>query len=464
MDLSRPFYDSNIEALRVNADGTHDKVRLGELRVGDVVMTADARGGVRASRVTNAQTIRQPTKWFVADVAGYEQLNPTGTTGTYRTLADGIAVGVHSHLLNAHPEPVTRVLGEGSKSVGALDVIGGKRAMLVNGSGCVDALSLKFFVCAGLTETRDYDKIATYQRALRRMCQPLGPGYKIRPMRHGRRQLLMQFGDNDPISIPIAPHSSVELNGIPVRVQRHDGSWKYLKTLADVDDALANFAREHGAAASWRTAGALDAELATALERAHAPSVDEVLTSPEWERKCFRKHVVHDRLGHTAHGTSVAHAFMIAPMEHEAEDDDKGNALDIVAWVSGFWFGDGFARGSDFSVGLPEEGAQGVPTVEEMPTYISERKFDADEQTWEFVKIMRRLALFCDTRDAELVLLIDERRTQAKQCVQVGLRRRGAYEGVKSIMREVFKDYGMESKSSPATTTTPPAPRFRESG
>jgi len=96
MDLSRPFYDSNIEALRVNADGTHDKVRLGELRVGDVVMTADARGGVRASRVTNAQTIRQPTKWFVADVAGYEQLNPTGTTGTYRTLADEVRVQMPS--------------------------------------------------------------------------------------------------------------------------------------------------------------------------------------------------------------------------------------------------------------------------------------------------------------------------------------------------------------------------------
>ena len=447
MDLGRPFYDSNIEALRLNpASGAYDKVRLGDLKVGDQVMTADVRGGVRPARVAKAETFRQPTKWLHADVDGYGQLNPTGTTGKFATLADGIAVGTNSHLLNAHPEPVTRNLHDGAKSAGQLDIVGGKRAMVVNGDGCVTARSLKFFVCAGILETRSRDKIAMYERALSRLCRPLGEQYKVIVRRGGGPRLFVQYGNENPVSVPIGANSNVELNGVPVRVQCPDGTYNYIRSAEALDDALANFAREHGAVASWRTLGDLETELASIRERASAVSLDDVTSDPAWEEKRYIKHIAVDRLAYTPDEARVSYAFPLAQMKRDEDEDDKEDAMvDLDAWCSGFWCGDGFANHSSFAVGLPEEGAQGVPNVAEMPAYISERKFDADEQTWEHVKILRNLARFCDAHDAELILQLDERRTQAKQGIQVRLRRRGEYQGAASIMREIFRRYGIES-------------------
>ena len=437
MDLSRPFYDSNIEALRVNADGTHDKVRLGELRVGDVVMTADARGGVRASRVTNAQTIRQRTKWFVADVAGYEQLNPTGTSGTYRTLADGIAVGVHSHVLNAHPMPVTKIFSDGAKIAGELEIVGGARKKIVTAEGLVHSQAYKWFICAGHFENEDYDKMEMYARVLRQAVRPLGPGYTVKVLRGGRNQVLVKFRDEQEVSIPIGPDSNHKLNGIDVRVE-HGNGWKYLRRRQDVDDVLEIFAREHSAAATWRSVRDLLAERAT-VDAQQVVTVADVQADQSWQLKPFRLDVLLDRLIFERDGKSIPHAFMTVGDITKIGENVRLDA-DIDKWALGLWFGDGFAGRSEFSIGLPTDTtAVQVPTIGRMQRYIADRAFDRDNQTAEFVLLLQRLGKLCDAHDAEIVLMVDERETLGKKSMQVRLRRRGAFEGDPSVIRSILK-------------------------
>ena len=433
MDLSRPFYDSNIEALRVNADGTHDKVRLGDLRVGDVVMTADARGGVLGKRVTHIESCRQATRWFVADINRYEELNPTGTTGTYESLADGIAVGERSHLLNAHPAPVRPTLHDGSKAVGALRIIGGARQVIVNGDGLADAASFKFFLCAGHFASYDFDKLTVYSRVIKQACRALSPDYKVTTMRRGGMRLLVQYRNEEPVAIPLGPRSDMEIYEVPVRVQTGEG-WRYLRTPTDLDDVLTTFTREHAAAATWRTVEELAHEMARTQKRQIATEAD-VLNDVRWVNTEFARHIVMDRLVYTAKGEPVQHAFMIHGIQPNRNYEDIKINLD--AWVTGFWAGDGCAGRSEFSIGLPTDPQSVVPPIGRMQRYINQREFDNDAQSAEFVVILQRLGQVGDAHHAKVIFLYDERERDSN-CIRVGLRRRGAFEGDASVMRHIL--------------------------